>query len=287
MVGTIVATSCGSAAPPAGARSGVVAAFYPVAEVARQVAGGRIPVTDLTPAGAEPHDLEVTAEQVDRIEDAAVVVVLGGGFQPSIEQAARQHAHRTVELLARLPLDAAARARAERDPHVWLDPVLMREFVPAIRDAITRADPAHEAEYAHNAARYEAHLQRLGREFERGLTSCRRRTIVTAHDAFGWLARRYRLTQRGIAGVSPEQEPDAARLGELVDLVRRDGLTTVFTERLVSPRVARTLAREAEVRTETLDPLETLRDASRRDGEDYVTVMEANLRKLRVALGCR
>lgn len=285
VAGAIVATSCGSTAPPAGARSGVVAAFYPVAEAARQVAGGRIPVADLTPAGAEPHDLEVTAEQVDRIEDAAVVVVLGGGFQPSVEQAARQHAHRNVELLDRL--GAKTRARAERDPHVWLDPVLMRELVPTIRDAIIRADPGHEAEYARNATRYEARLDGLDREFERGLASCRRRTIVTAHDAFGWLARRYRLTQRGIAGVSPEQEPDAARLGELADLVRRDGLTTVFTERLVSPRVARTLAREAGVRTETLDPLETLRDASRRDGEDYVTVMRANLRKLRAALGCR
>lgn len=283
---TIVATGCRGGGAPSGSRRGVVAAFFPVAEAARQVARGRVPVTDLTPTGAEPHDLEVTSDQVDRIEDAATVVVLGGGFQPSVERAARQHAHRTVELLRRLPLDRAARSRAERDPHVWLDPVLMRELVPAIRDAITRADPAHAAEYARDAARYEARLSTLHRAFQRGLASCGRRSFVTAHDAFGWLARRYGLTQRAIAGISPDQEPDPKRLAELADLVRRAGLTTVFTERLVSPRVARALAREAGgLRTATLDPLESADLAGRAEG--YVGAMQRNLRALRTALDCR
>jgi len=110
---------------------------------------------------------------------------------------------------------------------------------------------------------------------------------VTAHEAFGRLARRYGLRQQGAAGISPDAEPDAKRIAQLVDLVKRNGVTTVFTEELVSPRIAQTLAREAGVHTETLNPLEGLTDRELRQGDDYVTVMDSNLAKLRQALGCR
>ena len=110
--------------------------------------------------------------------------------------------------------------------------------------------------------------------------------IVTAHEAFGHLAQRYGLRQEGVAGLSPDAEPDAQRIGQLTDLVKRDGVTTVFTEELVSPRIAKTLAREAGVRTETLNPLEGLTDRELRRGDDYVSVMDANLAKLHRALGC-
>ena len=283
LVVAVLGAGCAPSSPAPG--PSVVAAFAPVAEAARQVAERRLAVIDLTPAGAEPHDLEVTAGQVDRIEAARVVLVLGKGFQPSVEQAARQHARRTAELLSRLPLDARDRTRVGNDPHVWLDPVLMRELVRAVEQELATADPTHAREYARNAARYEARLGVLDTEFARGLASCRRRTIVTAHDAFGWLARRYGLTQRAIAGISPDQEPDPKRLAELADLVRREGLTTVFTERLVSSRVARTLAREAGgVHTATLDPIES---ASAARGGGYVGAMRRNLRALRAALDCR
>ena len=110
---------------------------------------------------------------------------------------------------------------------------------------------------------------------------------MTGHEAFGYLARRYDLKQEGVAGLAPDAEPDAKRLGELGDLVRRDGVTTVFTESLVSPRIADTLAREAGVRTDVLEPARgTHRRRSGHGGDDYLTVMDANLAKLRAALGC-
>jgi len=131
----------------------------------------------------------------------------------------------------------------------------------------------------------DSELAALDREYRTGLARCDRHVIVTAHDAFGHLAARYGLRQRAIAGISPEQEPDAARLADLEDLVRRDGLTTVFTERLVSPRVAATLAREAHVRTAVLDPIESPAHGSTFAG--YLRSMRSNLTALRRALGCR
>ena len=110
--------------------------------------------------------------------------------------------------------------------------------------------------------------------------------IVTAHEAFGALARRYGLRQEGVAGIDPSAEPDARRIAQLSDLVEKDGATVVFTESLLSSRVADTLAREAGVKTETLDPLEGLSGARQAAGADYFSVMDTNLRKLRAALGC-
>jgi zinc transport system substrate-binding protein len=254
----------------------VVASFYPVAWAAQQVGGNRVSVTNLTPAGAEPHDLELTPDQIDEVLDAAVVFELGHGFQPAVEQAAEQRDGPTVQLLP----------RGTKDPHVWLDPVRMAAIVRTVQRQLTHADPHGRAVYARNAERVLGELDGLDTRFRDGLAQCRRDVIVTAHEAFGHLARRYGLRQEGVAGLSPDAEPDAKRIGLLAGLVKRLGITTVFTEELVSPRIATTLAREAGVHTETLNPLEGLTDRELRRGDDYVNVMDTNLSKLRAALGC-
>jgi zinc transport system substrate-binding protein len=265
-----------------GDRLAVVAAFYPLAEAVRQVGGGRVEVADLTPAGAEPHDFELDTDDVDAILDADLAVVLGDGFQPAVEDAADQRDGPTLHVL-----DRVDRGRRDDDPHVWLDPVRYRKVVAAIADELADVDPDHAREYRRNAARFDDELRALDADFAAGLEDCRSRTLVTAHDAFGWLAARYDLEHHGVAGIEPDAEPDPDRLADLADLAEREGVTTVFTETLVSPRVARTLAREAGgLRTAVLDPLEGLDDERVEAGDDYVSVMRDNLAQLREALGC-
>jgi zinc transport system substrate-binding protein len=271
----MVAVLLGSAADAA-TRIPVVASFYPIAWAAQQVGGNRVAVTNLTPAGAEPHDLELTPDQIDEVLDAKVVFELGRGFQPAVEDAAGQRDGATVELLP----------RGTRDPHVWLDPIRMASIVRTVQRELTKADPKGRAPYARNAARVLGELDALDTRYREGLAECERDVIVTAHEAFGHLAERYGLRQEGVAGLSPDAEPDAQRIGRLTDLVKRLGVTTIFTEELVSPRIAKTLAREAGVRTETLNPLEGLTDREQQRGEDYVRVMDANLVKLQAALAC-
>lgn len=262
----------------------VVASFYPLAEAAERVGGDRVSVTNLTPAGAEPHDLELDPDQADEVEDAAVVLVLGRGFQPAVEEAAERRDDTTVELLREL--DLPGDDDEARDPHVWLDPALMMDVVDEVAAALSETEPGAASTFEANADAFKAEIGALDTAFEEGLATCRRRTIVVAHDAFGRLAGRYDLTQEPIAGISPDQEPDPARLAELADVVARDGTTTVFTETLVSTDVADTLAREANVETAVLDPLEGLTEEDQRAGADYVTVMQDNLEQLRTALDC-
>jgi zinc transport system substrate-binding protein len=218
--------------------------------------------------------------------------VMGHGFQPAVEKAAGQRDHGTLILLDELPISAGDKRVKEGDPsaldpHVWLDPTLMSKVVGSVASTLEKADPARRSDYERNAAAFKDRLAALDSEYARGLTQCARREIVTAHEAFGYLARRYGLKQQGIAGIAPDQEPNAQRLADLADLVRRDHVKVIFTEELVSPRVANALAREAGgVRTETLNPLEGLSDREIAHHEDYVSVMRDNLVKLRGALNC-
>jgi zinc transport system substrate-binding protein len=281
-VAVLVASGCTGSDGGAEGRLDVIAAFYPVAEAAQRVGGDCVTVRNLTPPGAEPHDLEPTPDDVDAIQDADVVLLMGRGFQPGLEDAADGRGGPTVELLDRIGV-----AARERDPHVWLDPVRYARLVDAVERALGRADPSCRGRMRRNAARQRASIAAVDRDFEAGLRDCRRHALVTAHEAFGHLARRYGLRQEGIAGVDPDSEPDAARLADLADLVRRTGTTTIFTEELVSPRVANALAREAGgVRTAILNPLEGLTDEQRAAGADWASVMRANLRTIRRALAC-
>ena len=272
-------------------RVSVVASFYPLAEAASKVGGDLVSVQNLTPPGVEPHDLELAPDDIEAIANADVIVYLGGGFQPAVEDALAEAEHAvTVDALNSVATNAAPASEAEEgltvDPHVWLDPARFEEIVRAVADALAKADPANEATYAANAQAYIAKLAALDEEFRAGLSDCARTTIVTSHEAFGYLADAYGLTQVGILGLSPEAEPDPRRLAELRDLVEREGVTTIFAEELVSPKVAETLASEAGVQVAVLNPIESLTDAQEKAGEDYLSVMRGNLDTLRKALDC-
>jgi zinc transport system substrate-binding protein len=290
-VGILLAwgSACGNSGGGSGGRRTVVASFYPLEEAARQVGGSRFEVEDLTPPGVEPHDLELSPNQIDEILDAEVLLYLGSGFQPAVEDAARNRdsGKVTVDLLQRIGTRLRPGSAGEpADPHVWQDPTLMRRIVDATAVALGRADPGHSSEYRSNAAAYDERLASLDREYREGLAQCRSTVLVTNHAAFGYMADRYGLRQEPITGISPEAEPDPARLAQIEDLVRRDHVTTIFTETLVSPRVADTIARETGATTAVLDPLEGLTPQERAAGDDYVSVMERNLAAIRKGLGC-
>lgn len=268
---------CGSSAATTGTSGPetVVAAFYPIAYAAEQIGGSRLEVRNLTPAGAEPHDLELTPSDVRAIDAAALVLYLGDGFMPALETAVSQRRGRSVDLLAGPgPVGEASR----RDPHIWLDPVRYAAMVRRIGTALGDR-PA--------AARLARRLAVLDAAYRRGLAQCARRQVVTSHAAFGYLAARYGLKQVPLEGLAPEAEPSARALERLVEFVRRSGATTVFFETLVSPKLAQTVAREAGATTAVLDPLEGLGSDELARGDNYFSVMRANLAALRQGLGCR
>ncbi|GAA1154565.1 metal ABC transporter substrate-binding protein [Nocardioides aquiterrae] len=264
----------------------VATAFYPLQYVAERVAGGHADVENLTAPGGEPHDLELTVRETAEVAQADLVVY-ERGFQPSVDDAVAENAEGDVvdaaEVVDLVPFREHGVDSAEDDPHFWQDPLLLAEVGDAVADRLSEIDPDHADDYAANAADLRADLERLDEEYASGLAHCARTTVVVSHDAFGYL-QRYGLRMTAILGLAPDAEPTPAGLGRLEDLVRSEGITTVFSESLVSPAVADSLARDTGVASKVLDPIEGLSDETA--GEDYLSLMRANLRALREANGC-
>lgn len=302
-------TACGRQAGPVFApaeepKVAVVASFYPLYEFARRVGGEFAEVRNLVPAGAEPHAYEPTPQDVAALHAARLVIYNGAGFEPWIEKLLPDlpAGVEAVNATEGLPL---VRAEAEHDhgpgtgsreekegkegldPHVWLDPVLAQRQVDLIAAAFARVDPDRRATYEANAAALRAELAALDARYRQTLAACRKKTFITSHAAFGYLAARYGLTMVPISGLSPETEPPAARLRAVVREARKHRATVIYFETLASPRVAETIAREVRARTAVLNPLEGLTPDERAQGATYFTVMDANLRNLADGLDCR
>lgn len=299
-------TGCATPAADAEGRLEVLASFYPLAYVVEQVGGDLVEVGSLTPPGAEPHDVELSPRQVRAVGEADLVVFLSG-FQPAVDDAvaARQPTHlldaaATAEVAEHLDTGATddeqaaedehddeaaddGHDHAGQDPHFWLDPTLLAAVAGDVAAAMAEADPDHADEYAAGAEALQADLAALDTDLAEGLAECERDVIVTAHTAFGYLTERYGLQQVGISGLEPESEPSPARLREIRDVVEQHDVTTVFTESLVNPKVAETLAADLGLATAVLDPIESQVD----EATDYRGAMEQNLTALRAALGCR
>ncbi|WP_235994456.1 metal ABC transporter substrate-binding protein [Nonomuraea montanisoli] len=288
----LTATACGAGSAQTGAGAGggkpaVVAAFYPLQWLSQQVGGPDAAVSVLTAPGVEPHDLELGAHQMAELGEASLIVYIKG-VQPAVDDAVDQDkAFDAATAVKTLPADhhegeAAAEEHDHEvsyDPHLWLDPARLATVATGLGGRLAAADPAHAQGYKDRAAATAASLGALDKEFTQGLATCRSRTLVTAHEAFGYLADRYRLKQVGIT-LDPDAEPSPARLAEVAGLAKTDKVTTVFTESLVNPKVAQVLASEVGARTAVLDPLES------KPSGDYLSAMRANLTTLRTALGC-
>lgn len=309
----------GTGAAGAGGDAGplkVMASFYPLQYITEQVGGDKVEVESLTPPGTEPHDLELSPASVASLESAGAVVYLSG-FQPAVDDAIKQaspaHAldvseeatlpagHSEEEHAAESHADGASadaghatgdaghatadagHAEGEaHDLHFWLDPERLAHAASAVAGELGAADPANAAAYKANAETLSKKLTALDKEFSQGLATCKTRTIVVSHEAYGYLADKYRLKQTGISGLDPSSEPSPARLAEIGKVVKDEGVNTIFTETLVNPKVAETLAGDLKIKTAVLDPLEGLTDAS----SDYEKVMHNNLTALRTALNC-
>lgn len=272
-------SACGSAGEKDGGRktkTRVVTAFYPLEFVTGAVAGNKADVSNLTPAGVEPHNLELTSGQVRQVLGADLLVFLGEGFQPALEEVAKDAEGRVLNLAS------VAQPPILNDPHVWLDPVFMVGMTTAVAQALGEVDERNAASYQRNAKALVEELKMLDNSFQAGLTRCVRREFVTSHSAFGYMAQRFNLEQVGISGIDPEQEPSAKRLAEVSALVKKRGVTTIFFERLLPPDLAETVAKETGARTATLDPIESPPASG-----DYLRAMRTNLEALRAALSCK
>lgn len=278
----------------------VVASFYPLQYLAEEIGGDHVSVTNLTEPGQEPHDLEISAKQTAQLQEADAVLYLKN-LQPAVDDAVAQSEVKTKIDAATLTTlekhgnevgghaaehdDTEGEETGATDPHIWLDPVKYAEVAEGVGKAFEKEDPDNAGEYKSNTAALVKKLDALNTQYEDGLKNTTSKVFITTHAAFGYLAERYGLTEEAINGLDPESEPSANRVKDLETMAKADGVTTVFYETLVSDDTAKTIAKDAGLKTDVLDPIEGITDKSK--GDDYLQVMESNLKALETALGAK
>ena len=281
----------------------IVVSFFPYGEFVRAVVGDRATVSELVPSGVEPHDFEPTPRDIERMYRADIVIINGAGIDAWAEKVARELPERGVRVIRMADgielLSASEEEHEEEnqeisheeseihsaDPHFWLDPVLAQSQVRTIARVVGEQDGQYRDFYQARAEVFALELGRLDQEYQTGLSQCRLRTIVTSHDAFAYLAKRYLLETVSIAGLSPDAEPSSQRLAEIARETSRLGVKFIFFETLSSPKLAQTLAGELGISTLVFDPIEgsPVVDGAR---ATYTELMRSNLRNLEVALEC-
>lgn len=295
-------TGCGTQPADTAAGDGrlrVLTSFYPMYDFACKIGGDCIDVTNMVPSGTEPHDWEPSTNDLKNLEKADVFIYNGADMEPWADDLliSRSDTLRVVEASENVELrttdgehehahehEGADHHHGDFDPHVWLDPENAKIEMEAIRDALCAADPENSTVFQSNYEKYAAELDALDAEFREKLAPLPNRTIVVAHEAFGYLCDAYGLTQVGIEGLSPDSEPDPGRMAEVIDFVREHSISTIFFEELVSPKVAEAIASETGAQAKMLSPLEGLSDEQAAAGADYFSVMHDNLAALMEAL---
>lgn len=274
----------------------VMASFYPMYDFAVKIGGDRVNVKNMVPAGTEPHDWEPATKDITGLEKADVFVYSGAGIEHWVEDVLKSlknsnltvtEASSGISLLKEEEHEDAQsedHEHGEFDPHVWLSPLNAKKEMENIKDAFVKADPANEAYYQANYDIYASKFDELDKKYKDTLSPLPNKSVVVAHEAFGYLCNAYGLTQMGIEGLTPDSEPDPARMAEVIDFVKDNKVKTIFFEDLVSPKVAETIAKETGAKTEVLNPLEGLTDEQLKNGDDYFSVMEKNLTVLKEAL---
>ena len=295
-------TGCGTQPADTAADDGrlrVLTSFYPMYDFACKIGGDCIDVTNMVPSGTEPHDWEPSTNDLKNLEKADVFIYNGADMEPWADDllVSRSDTLHVVETSENVELrttdgehehahehEGADHHHGDFDPHVWLDPENAKIEMEAIRDALCAADPENSTVFQSNYEKYAAELDALDAEFREKLAPLPNRTIVVAHEAFGYLCDAYGLTQVGIEGLSPDSEPDPGRMAEVIDFVREHSISTIFFEELVSPKVAEAIASETGAQAKMLSPLEGLSDEQAAAGADYFSVMHDNLAALMEAL---
>lgn len=270
----------------------VYTSFYPVYDFTKKIGGDKIKVTNMIPAGTEPHDWEPTATDVANLEKADLFIYSGAGMEHWVDKVlgtleskklVSVEACSGIHLLAGHADEEDGEASAY-DPHVWTSVKNAKQEMENIKDALVKADAANKDYYENNYNTYAAQFDELDNTFKTTLAALPNKNIVVAHQAFGYLCAEYGLTQVPIEGLSADSEPDPAKMSEILQFAKENNVKTIFFEELVSPKVAETIAAELGVKTDMLNPLEGLTEAQINAGEDYISVMKQNLDSLKKAL---
>lgn len=269
----------------------IYTSIYPLYDFATKVGGDKVDVTNLVPAGTEPHDWEVSTSDIVNLERADMLIYNGAGIENWTDKVTNSLENKDIVYVKTsegLDLHKASEKDKDKhviyDPHTWLSIENAKHEMENIKNALVKYDPDNAHYYEKNYSTYKKKFDELNKKYSDTLDPIKNKSIIVAHEAFGYLCSEYGIKQIGIEGLNPDSEPDPAKMAKIIKFAKENNVKTIFFEELVSPKVANTIAKEINAKTKVLNPLEGLSEEQINKGEDYFSVMEQNLQALHSAM---
>jgi len=284
---------------PDDGRISIYASFYPMYFITGEIAKEKAVVSLMVPAGVEPHDWEPAPKFAAELKSADMLVYNGAGMEtwmekvlPIIEggEISLVDTSKGIELLQAEEHEEAQGESEEHehgqyDPHLWVSPKKLMQQARNVHQALVEIDPNNAGYYDSNLKELLSRLEKLDQDIRESGKSFRSNVIVVSHEAFGYFAEDYGLRQVAIRGINPQDEPSPSEMAELVDICKENNVRYVFFERLTSPKLSETLAREVGAETLVLNDAASISEEDIKAGKDYITIMYENLDNLKKALG--
>ena len=257
----------------------VYTTFYPLYDFTNKIGGNRIELINMIPAGVEPHDFEPSPKQIANLNDADVFIYLGEPMDPWANKVAKGLKDKGIGVL-----EAGENLIINNDPHIWLNPQLSKEISKGILEILQDIDEENKLYYEENYKKLEERFDLLDEKYWEALKTIKRKDLVVAHAAFGYLTERYGLNQIPITGLSPQEEPSPKKMADLSILVKEKDIKYIFFEALGSKKFSETLAKEVGAELLVINPLGQMTKEELEAGEDYFSIMEKNLDNILKAL---
>lgn len=297
----------------------VYASVYPMYDFAKKIAGDKLDVEMVMPQGTEPHGWEPDTKAIKNLESADLFIYNGAGLESWTDKVIDSLSNKdlkVVEASEGVDLIKSSHDHEDEDhdhqgaeenhnhnhedheedheheghnhgpmdPHVWISPKNAKIEMENIKNALVELDKENADYYESNYQKYAKMLDELDAKYSEKLSPLPNKTIVVSHEAYGYLCKDYNLTQIGIKGVNAETEPDAKKMAEIINYVKENKITTIFTEELIDPKVSKIIADETGCVVKVLSPIEGLSEEQIKNNEDYFSIMEENLENLVGAL---
>ncbi|MDH3191140.1 MAG: metal ABC transporter substrate-binding protein [Nitrosopumilus sp.] len=266
----------------------VMTSFYPLHEFAQKVGQDKVDVILLVPVGVEPHDWEPTIQDVQKMQNADLIVINGIGFESWVDNLDEiNYSGRIIDTSngifskSEQPIKESIKINSHfqsNDPHIWLNPIMAKIQVQNIADAFSKSDPQNEKFYQQNAEKYKNELDLLDKKIRNELSNCTH-DFIAFHDAFSYFADEYNLSQHSIiSSNNPHAEPTAKILQDIINTARELNIKVIFTEETVDHRTSQVIANEIGGKILVLSPIEIGND------QNYISRMTENLNNLKEAL---
>ena len=273
----------------------IYTSFYPLQSITKEIVGNKMEVRKLIPNGQEVHHWEPTAQDMKNLSEGSVILVNGLGleswmdkFKASIKDLNIVEVSKDVNLLKAEEEheenenheSEEKHHHGEYDPHIWLSLRNMKVIAKNICDQVVKMDKDNETYYRENLAKVQNRLDDLDKKYSEQLQNAKIKSIITSHEAFAYLLKDYGLKQIPIENLTSDSEPNLAKMKEVIELAKNEGIKYVFYEELSENKVEETIAKEICGEVKMLYTIEGQTEEQAKENKDYFELMEENLKAL-------